>query len=251
MRLSMPFSTNKAMVKDFAEGVTAPPFHPRCRTTTMPAVDDEWMEGTTRIARGADGKTYSVPADMKYEDWKKKFAKDATPEPKHNGKQYQKQFAKYKAIFGKEIPSTLGTFQEMKYNNSNKWGTLKVAKQEKLNQMTFEEMGQLVGKLGNGEARLWYKTHMGAIAEQIKDIHLLEERAREAFELRQCIRSNTRELMADEKGRAALPDRSTTFEKLLLKKMERKGLSKDEALEDIIRSSVESNAEYDKKAGLR
>ncbi|MEG1085211.1 MAG: hypothetical protein RSD88_02695 [Anaerovoracaceae bacterium] len=61
------------MVKDFAEGVTAPPFHPRCRTTTMPAVDDEWMEGATRIARDADGKTYSVPADMKYPEWKKEY----------------------------------------------------------------------------------------------------------------------------------------------------------------------------------
>ncbi|MEG1085214.1 MAG: hypothetical protein RSD88_02710 [Anaerovoracaceae bacterium] len=61
------------MVKDFAEGVTAPPFHPRCRTTTMPAVDDEWMEGATRIARGEDGKNYSVPADMKYKDWKDSF----------------------------------------------------------------------------------------------------------------------------------------------------------------------------------
>ncbi|MEG2323494.1 MAG: hypothetical protein RSB80_03930 [Anaerovoracaceae bacterium] len=118
MRLSMPFSTNKAMVKDFAEGVTAPPFHPRCRTTTMPAVDDEWMEGTTRIARGADGKTYSVPADMKYEDWKKKFAKDVASEKDIS------TYKKYTDIIGMNAPSSMEEFIKIRYNDIN-WNLFK------------------------------------------------------------------------------------------------------------------------------
>lgn len=51
---------------DYKPGDTAPPFHPWCRTVTVPHYKD--MDGM-RAARGADGKTYYVPSDMKYEDW--------------------------------------------------------------------------------------------------------------------------------------------------------------------------------------
>lgn len=56
-------------------GVTAPPFHPWCRSTTVPFFDDEFDLVGERAARGADGKTYHVPGDMTYEQWKKKFVK--------------------------------------------------------------------------------------------------------------------------------------------------------------------------------
>ena len=54
-------------------GVTAPPFHVWCRTTTVPAFEDEFDLVGERAARGEDGKTYYVPANMKYEDWHKSF----------------------------------------------------------------------------------------------------------------------------------------------------------------------------------
>ena len=57
-------------MKDYQVGITAPPFHPWCRTCTVPYFDDNFGE---RAARGADGKTYYVPSDMKYKDWKKKY----------------------------------------------------------------------------------------------------------------------------------------------------------------------------------
>lgn len=56
-------------MKDYKVGVTAPPFHVRCRSVTAPYFDDEWSGGE-RAARGEDGKTYYVPSDMKYSDWK-------------------------------------------------------------------------------------------------------------------------------------------------------------------------------------
>lgn len=55
----------------FEPGVTVPPFHPNCRCTTAPAIDEKYA--TERIARGADGKTYNVPANMTYEEWKQSF----------------------------------------------------------------------------------------------------------------------------------------------------------------------------------
>ena len=58
-------------MKDFQAGVTAPPFHVWCRSCTAPWFEDN--DDGTRAARGADGKTYQVPASMKYEDWKNSF----------------------------------------------------------------------------------------------------------------------------------------------------------------------------------
>jgi SPP1 gp7 family putative phage head morphogenesis protein len=54
-------------------GVTAPPFHPNCRGCTCPYFDDDFGVPGERAARGEDGKTYYVPADMTYHDWEKSF----------------------------------------------------------------------------------------------------------------------------------------------------------------------------------
>lgn len=62
-------------MKDYSPGVTVPPLHPWCRSTTAPYYAD--MEGLgERIARGEDGKQYYVPRSMKYPEWKEKFMTD-------------------------------------------------------------------------------------------------------------------------------------------------------------------------------
>lgn len=60
-------------MSDYEPGVTAPPFHVNCRSTTVPYFNDEFSLGGERAARGEDGKTYYVPADMTYRDWEKSF----------------------------------------------------------------------------------------------------------------------------------------------------------------------------------
>lgn len=62
---------------DFQIGSTAPPFHPRCRTATAPYFDDEFEDEVERAARDEEGNYYTVPADMKYDDWYDKFVNDA------------------------------------------------------------------------------------------------------------------------------------------------------------------------------
>lgn len=62
-------------MKDFQAGVTAPPFHPYCRTTTAPYFDD-WEElgvDRERVARNDKGEKYFVDADMTYKEWEKEF----------------------------------------------------------------------------------------------------------------------------------------------------------------------------------
>lgn len=59
-------------MSDYKPGVTAPPFHVYCRSTTAPHFKDNFDAGE-RAARGADGKTYYVPDDATYSEWKKAF----------------------------------------------------------------------------------------------------------------------------------------------------------------------------------
>lgn len=59
-------------MSDYKPGVTAPPFHVYCRSTTAPHFKENFDAGE-RAARGADGKTYYVPDDVTYSEWKKAF----------------------------------------------------------------------------------------------------------------------------------------------------------------------------------
>lgn len=66
------------MMPDFQVGMTAPPFHPRCRGTTVPYFDDEFTEGEERAARDEKGKIYYVSSNMPYPAWKNKYVTKET-----------------------------------------------------------------------------------------------------------------------------------------------------------------------------
>ncbi|WP_053178019.1 minor capsid protein [Peribacillus loiseleuriae] len=57
-------------MSEFEPGVTANPFHPYCRTTTVPYFEDNYSQ---RIARGKDGKVYYIDSKIKYPEWEKRF----------------------------------------------------------------------------------------------------------------------------------------------------------------------------------
>lgn len=60
-------------------GVTAPPFHPRCRCTTAPYFEDMVEVGERAAREGLDPTEY-VPSDMDYDEFSKLYLKT------HNGK---------------------------------------------------------------------------------------------------------------------------------------------------------------------
>ena len=59
-------------MKDYEPGVTAPPFHVWCRSTTAPWFEDEFEFGE-RAARNTNGKTYYIPGNIRYDEWYKRF----------------------------------------------------------------------------------------------------------------------------------------------------------------------------------
>lgn len=62
-------------MSDYKVGLTAPPFHVNCRTTTAPYFEDMQGIGDRAARDEVTGKTYTVPRDMKYGEWKKQFVK--------------------------------------------------------------------------------------------------------------------------------------------------------------------------------
>lgn len=91
--------------KDYQVGVTAPPFHPNCRTTTVPWFPDDVDTGE-RVARGKDGKVGYVPQNMTYKEWhnkyiEQKFEKNGIIEEKGNWiglKNISDKYSKLEAI---------------------------------------------------------------------------------------------------------------------------------------------------------
>lgn len=57
-------------MSEYSPGSTAPPFHPFCRTTTVPYFEDDIGE---RAARDEEGNYYTVPSNMTYKEWEKTF----------------------------------------------------------------------------------------------------------------------------------------------------------------------------------
>lgn len=100
-------------------GVTAPPFHVWCRSTTVPYFDDEFDTVGERAARGEDGKTYYVSADMTYKQWHKAFVEgdksglqEAAPDDKIKAKEEIKQVAEELRV--ENFPSAFSEKSELK-----------------------------------------------------------------------------------------------------------------------------------------
>lgn len=121
-------------VDDGVQGTNVPPLHPWCRSTTIPVIDGAVTEGMERSARDPiTGKTYYVPADMTYGEWKKSI--DERYGAGTWGRERKKslyrssdkaQYSRYKAALGKKnVPASFDKFQELKYNDTEGWDLLK------------------------------------------------------------------------------------------------------------------------------
>ena len=69
-------------MKDFQSGITAPPFHPNCRSTTCPYFNDEFTQDLKRTARDKGGDNYKVPMNTTYSEWKENFVNQEKPSKK-------------------------------------------------------------------------------------------------------------------------------------------------------------------------
>ena len=123
------FSVSEAMA-----GKNYPPMHPWCRSTTISIVDEEILKSMKRNAYDPEmGRTIKVPANMTYKEWYKQYVEgkaEAQEKAVKNAARDRRQFDAYQKVLGKDMPKHFADFQEMKYNESEKYENLKLAYQD-------------------------------------------------------------------------------------------------------------------------
>lgn len=114
-------------------GVNVPPLHPHCRSFMIPVIDDELNKKLQRRNKNEDGSYEIVDANETYEQWYERKVNsdyDGTVEVNHKRRvnviSDKEQYERYKRVLGDEyIPDTFEKFQDMKYNNLEKWSLFK------------------------------------------------------------------------------------------------------------------------------
>lgn len=116
----------------------------------------------------------------------------------------------------------------------------------------YEDIKELQHSLSNTDVRIWYKAKDADIINKIDRSKSLEDQAKEAFEMRNRYRTQARELMKDQETRKELDEvhPNVSFEEKLDQKMKNKGLTREQALNDIIATAGKTNAKVDKSLGL-
>ena len=106
--------------------------------------------------------------------------------------------------------------------------------------------------LSNEAVRKAYIAEVAKIKDRIDKTLPPEEQAIQAFNARNAIRTEAREKMADAETREFLdkeyPNKS--FEELVKSKMKRKGMTREEAIRDILKTATETNADVNRELGL-
>lgn len=107
-----------------------------CRCTTVAVVDGvDTSDGLRRARNPATGET-EVISSMMYQEWAaQKKAENATAwntymEKGRNLSADTKQWQEYKSVFGNKVPNTVEKFQNLKYNDPEKWAQLKTTKRQ-------------------------------------------------------------------------------------------------------------------------
>ena len=121
-------------VSEAKEGVNYPPLHPNDRCTTTAVIEGQNRAELKRRALDPEtGKTVLIPAETTYEEWladninpltgKLKYypPKTLTQVSSYN----RDQFERYSAVLKENVPDSLDEFLKIKYNDPEKWKTLK------------------------------------------------------------------------------------------------------------------------------
>ena len=138
------------LIAEAETGKNYPPIHPNCRSTTVPRPG---TEATRRIARGADGKSYTVPGNMTYQQWYDGLSEDekgrmslSNRKESHESAD-RKQYERYKAVLEGRIGS-FQEFQKQKYHDSQGYAKIQRSYKETKYVKEFQE------KLQSGQVNL-------------------------------------------------------------------------------------------------
>lgn len=113
-------------------------------------------------------------------------------------------------------------------------------------------IGKKIKETDNQSVREWYVANVSDIPNQIDKSKPFEEQVHQAYDLRNKYKHEARVAMSDKDTAEILEKKRPvlTFEQLLNSKIERKKMTKDEALEDILKTASKTNKGVNKEFGL-
>lgn len=113
-------------------------------------------------------------------------------------------------------------------------------------------VGKPIIERDNQHVREWYVANVSDIPNQIDRSKPLIDQARQAYALRTQYKHAARAAMADTETAKLLDEErpALTFEELLDRKMRFKGMTKDEAIKDILKTASKTNDNVNKEFGL-
>lgn len=122
--------------------------------------------------------------------------------------------------------------------------------------MNKDTLSKYIGKdivlTDNQHVREWYYANVTDIPNHTDKAQPFEIQVKQAFELRNKYKHDARVAMSDKEIVKMLNKKrpAQTFQGLLKSKMECKGMTKEEALEDILKTAFKTNLDVNKEFGL-
>lgn len=119
------------------------------------------------------------------------------------------------------------------------------------------ELSKYIGKeiieTDNKSIRKWYYANVHDIPNQIDRSQPLAKQAEQAYNLRIKYKRQARDAMSDKETLECLEEKRPvkTFQELKKDKMKRKGMTEEEALEDIIKTASKTNEKVDENFDLK
>lgn len=163
----------------------------------------------------------------------------------------KKEYKLIASTLDKSAVPSIDDFKKMLYN-SDEYKQLRHQFNEKVINSDYDDIKHLNGSLSDKVTRQWYVLHDKKIPDMIDRNQSIEDQARQAYALRNQFRTNARDLMLNQDERKWL-DKShpnLTFEEQVDKKMSDKGMTRDEAIQDILKTASKSNKKVNEKFKL-
>lgn len=164
----------------------------------------------------------------------------------------KKEYKLIASTLDKSAVPSIDDFKKMLYNNSDEYKQLRHQFNEKVINSDYDDIKHLNGSLSDKVTRQWYVLYDKKIPDMIDRNQSIEDQARQAHALRNQFRINARDLMLNQDERKWL-DKShpnLTFEEQVDKKMSDKGMTRDEAIQDILKTASKSNKKVNEKFKL-
>lgn len=164
----------------------------------------------------------------------------------------KKEYKLIASTLDKSAVPSIDDFKKMLYNNSDEYKQLRHQFNEKVINSDYDDIKHLNGSLSDKVTRQWYVLYDKKIPDMIDRNQSIEDQARQAHALRNQFRTNARDLMLNQDERKWL-DKShpnLTFEEQVDKKMSDKGMTRDEAIQNILKTASKSNKKVNEKFKL-